>query len=365
MNSVAVDTALKFHLSLNVNDLEKSVQFLTILLGGEPKKCHADYAKFEPDDLPLVLSLEPRRGGAPGAQGASGLGSLNHLGFRMSDPAALVEVQKRLELAGISTLREEGVECCYARQTKFWVRDPDANLWEIYVLEGDIEHRGAGQAGLDVLDHQQHPQLAVSEKTPVAAVWAHRLDEDFPDQFENDSLDEIYLQGTFNSQRFAQSQAEVLAKARTGLRPGGKLTIHVLTTDRSLDAAPALPGLASIVTHVPLDKQLLGEVQAAGFVGLKLAAFGDLPCFNYQGVEMRETQLVAWKPGPSELRARYAVLYKGPFAQVTDEAGVVFPRGQKVNVDAATRDRLKQGAGGSQFAFFGESDKATATGCCG
>ena len=111
MNSVALDTALKFHLSLNVSDLDKSVQFLTILLGGEPTKCHADYAKFEPVDLPLVLSLEPRRGGQPVPQGSNGLGALNHLGFRMSDPAALVEVQKRLELAGISTKRDqEGIE---------------------------------------------------------------------------------------------------------------------------------------------------------------------------------------------------------------------------------------------------------------
>ena len=39
------------------------------------------------------------------------------------------------------TRREEGVECCYARQTKFWVLDPDRTLWEMYVLEGDIEQR--------------------------------------------------------------------------------------------------------------------------------------------------------------------------------------------------------------------------------
>lgn len=139
--------AIRFHLSLNVAELERSVAFYRILFGREPAKCRPDYAKFELDDPPLVLSLEPplyppRSGGDKG--GGAG-GALNHLGFRMPDSAALVAVQMRLERAGIHTQRQEGVECCYARQTKFWVTDPDQTLWEIYTLEEGIDHRGAGQ----------------------------------------------------------------------------------------------------------------------------------------------------------------------------------------------------------------------------
>ena len=129
--------AIRFHLSLNISDLERSVGFYRILFGREPAKCRPDYAKFELDDPPLVLSLEPTPRGTGGA--------LNHLGFRMPDSAALVAVQMRLEKAGIRTQRQEGVECCYARQTKFWVTDPDQTLWEIYTLDEDIDHRGVGQ----------------------------------------------------------------------------------------------------------------------------------------------------------------------------------------------------------------------------
>src|SRR5262245_58214490 len=135
----------RFHMSLNVSDLGRSVEFFERVFGKPPAKRRSDYAKFELDSPPLVMSLEPH---AP----ASG-GALNHAGFRFPDSAALVEVQRRLETAGIRTQREEGVECCYARQTKFWVRDPDNTLWEFYVLEGDIDHRGAGQA-LDVIPPQ-------------------------------------------------------------------------------------------------------------------------------------------------------------------------------------------------------------------
>ncbi len=137
VTSLTMAPAIRFHLSLNVADLERSVAFYRILFGCEPAKCRADYAKFELDDPPLVLSLEPTPRGTGG--------TLNHLGFRMPDSAALVAVQMRLEKAGIRTERQEGVECCYARQTKFWVTDPDQTLWEIYTLDEDIDHRGAGQ----------------------------------------------------------------------------------------------------------------------------------------------------------------------------------------------------------------------------
>src|SRR5262247_1449929 len=130
----AIDASLiKFHISLTASDLGRSIAFYRALLGTEPAKVRSDYAKFELADPPLVLSLMPRR---PGNDGR-----LNHAGLRMRNAKELVEVQRRLEAAGMPTQREDGVECCYARQTKFWVTDPDGTLWEIYVFHEDIaEH---------------------------------------------------------------------------------------------------------------------------------------------------------------------------------------------------------------------------------
>lgn len=144
--SLTITPAIRFHLSLNVAELNRSITFYRILFGREPAKCRPDYAKFELDDPPLVLSLEPTPRGAGG--------TLNHLGFRMADSAGLVAVQMRLEQAGIHTQRQEGVECCYARQTKFWVTDPDEILWEIYTLDEDIDHRGAGQTREEMLPQE-------------------------------------------------------------------------------------------------------------------------------------------------------------------------------------------------------------------
>ena len=72
--SSAATTGIRFHLSLNVNDLEKAIGFYRLLFGVEPAKCYDDYAKFELADPPLVLSLEPQSHAAGGPE-PSGLPS--------------------------------------------------------------------------------------------------------------------------------------------------------------------------------------------------------------------------------------------------------------------------------------------------
>ena len=60
--ATAIDAALlKFHTSLNVSDLTRSVEFYRALLGVEPAKVRDNYAKFDLAEPPLVLSLIPGR----------------------------------------------------------------------------------------------------------------------------------------------------------------------------------------------------------------------------------------------------------------------------------------------------------------
>ena len=59
MTTATLTAALKFHLGLNVADLDRAVAFYRTLFGIEPAKHFADYAKFEVQDPPLVLALNP------------------------------------------------------------------------------------------------------------------------------------------------------------------------------------------------------------------------------------------------------------------------------------------------------------------
>jgi len=266
---------LRFHLSLNVSNLDKSVAFYQILFNEPPAKCRPDYAKFEPNDPPLVVSLEPN--------GRPGPGTLNHLGFRMPDAQILVATQERLERAGIHSKREEGVECCYAKQTKFWVTDPDGTLWEIYTLEGDIDHRGPGQ----------------SRETMVESggvIWEHMLGEPVPQALdsEDNSLDEARLRGSFNVPLVAGDRDRLLSEVKRALKPNGRLLVRVLSGEKEV-SSPNLPGSGSRVQHVPAKEDLMALIANAGFHGIRLLKYDDPPCFVREGVAMRETHVEGWK----------------------------------------------------------------------
>ncbi|HEY8504469.1 MAG TPA: ArsI/CadI family heavy metal resistance metalloenzyme [Gemmataceae bacterium] len=339
IQALPVTPALRFHLSLNVSDLHKAVAFYRTLFGTEPAKLRADYAKFELDDPPLVLSLEP----TPRATG----GPLNHLGFRLPDPATLVAMQERLERAGIRSRREEGVECCYARQTKFWVHDPDGTLWEMYTFEEDIDHRGAGQAPEAVRPPQSAPAAA-------RVVWEHRLGEPVPETapFADSSAEEVSLRGSLNLPLSGAARRRLVAEAARVLRPGGRVFVHVLVAERPLAGPPELPGPAAKVQHVPLEAEPLRLLQEAGFANLRMLKFDANPCFVRDGVGMRELQLEGFKPGAPNGAATVEVLYKGPFRQVTDDADTVYRRGERVRVEKARAERLAEGAGAGQFVVF-------------
>lgn len=327
----------RFHLSMNVTDLTKSVAFFRVLLGIEPAKLRPDYAKFEPADPPLVLSLEPAREVLKG-------GALNHVGFRLPDAKSLVAMQERLERAGMPTKREDGVECCYARQTKFWAHDPDGNLWEVYTFDGDIDHRGAGQSEAVVL------RTSAAAREPV--VWEHRMNEPIPSTIPlaDGEADEVRLRGTFNLPLSHEQRRAVVAEARRTLRPGGRLFVHVLSGEKAVEN-PDLPGPAGAVRAVPLESESLILLEDAGFARVRMVKFDSKPCFVRGGVGMRELQLEGFTPA-DDGEAEFEVMYKGPFREIVDDEGRVYARGRRVRVPAATADQLRTGEFSTQFVVF-------------
>jgi catechol 2,3-dioxygenase-like lactoylglutathione lyase family enzyme len=133
----------RFHLSLDVRDLEASIAFYRDLLDTAPDKRYARFARFTTDAPPLVLSLvaNPRAGGPPGRQRVS------HLGLRIESPAELDDARRRLAAAGYDLREEPESRCCYALQSKLWITDPDGNEWELYRLLEDLETSGDDTAG--------------------------------------------------------------------------------------------------------------------------------------------------------------------------------------------------------------------------
>lgn len=131
----STNTAVEFagksriHIGLAVTNVEKSVAFYAQLLGESPVKLRTDYAKFEPADPSVNLSLY-EVSALPAGQ------SQNHYGVQVKSTDAVLAAAKRLRAAGISVSEELETSCCYAFQDKIWAVDPDGHRWEIFVVTG-------------------------------------------------------------------------------------------------------------------------------------------------------------------------------------------------------------------------------------
>jgi catechol 2,3-dioxygenase-like lactoylglutathione lyase family enzyme len=328
---------VKFHVSLNVADLGSSVAFYRTIFGMEPARQESGYAKFEVDEPPVVLSLIPGRQSYGGA--------LNHLGIRLRDFETMIAMQARLETAGIRTNREDGVQCCHSQQTKFWVTDPNRVLWEFYILHDDDD---GGQETRPQADCCAQPQGTSAEQI----VWQHQIPEPFPARIPHDdnSVNRVVLEGTANLLPAAANLEDALAEVFRVLRPGGEAALHGLAADRQFKKEPPnLPGLAAVVQYVPLETEPMRAMIRAGFVQVRYEKFSDQPFFVVDGVQMREILITGRKPGHRPRQAAHQAIYLGPLAQVTDDFGNVFPKGERVSLNIHDVQALSQGAAASQF----------------
>ncbi len=129
-NTAAVEvSALKAHLALNVKSVEQSVNFYRKMFGIEPSKVRTGYAKFDVQNPPLNFTLN---------QGSfANAGALSHLGIQVRSTADVLATRQKWNDAGLLTRDEMQTNCCYASQDKTWVRDPDGNEWEVFVVLKD------------------------------------------------------------------------------------------------------------------------------------------------------------------------------------------------------------------------------------
>jgi catechol 2,3-dioxygenase-like lactoylglutathione lyase family enzyme len=123
----------RIQLALDVDDIDRAVDFYTRLLGVEPAKRRPGYANFAVTDPPLKLVLLER----PGHGGA-----LDHLGIEVGSTAQVHAEIDRLTGAGLLTDPEMGTTCCYATQDKAWVTGPGGERWEVYTVLADSETFG-------------------------------------------------------------------------------------------------------------------------------------------------------------------------------------------------------------------------------
>ena len=122
----------RFHVNISVKDVDRSIEFYRTLFGAEPTVVKQDYARWMLEDPRVNFAISE----------ATCSRGVNHVGLQVETMSELEEVRGRLSTASQKTLDQNDAECCYARSTKTWVRDPDNVAWETFVTHGAITHFG-------------------------------------------------------------------------------------------------------------------------------------------------------------------------------------------------------------------------------
>jgi catechol 2,3-dioxygenase-like lactoylglutathione lyase family enzyme len=163
--------ALKAHLALNVKDVAVSLEFYKRLLGIEPSKVRTGYAKFDVQNPPLNLTLNEHA--------FNNRGALSHLGIQVSSTDDVLATRERWTEVGLLTRDEMQTSCCYALQDKTWVRDPDGNEWEVFVvLEDNLAETAACECGTKLEENASTQTLSsCCAPTPIGVTNASAVNK--------------------------------------------------------------------------------------------------------------------------------------------------------------------------------------------
>ncbi|WP_063048716.1 ArsI/CadI family heavy metal resistance metalloenzyme [Nocardia arthritidis] len=153
----------RIQLALNVDDIDRAVQFYSTLFAAEPAKRKPGYANFAIDEPPLKLVLIENPGHG---------GSVNHLGVEVETSGQVHAEIARLSEAGLFTEEQIATTCCFATQDKVWVAAPDAERWEVYTVLADSDTFGAAPAGAAELTDAEAVQACCGTAEEAAAEGA-------------------------------------------------------------------------------------------------------------------------------------------------------------------------------------------------
>ena len=147
----------RFHVHLNVADLDASIRFYSELFAAQPAVLKPDYAKWMLDD-PRVNFAISTTGRAPG---------IDHLGFQDADAEGLAALGRRLDAAGGTVVPEEATVCCYAQSDKLWTEDPQGTRWETFHTTGEATTYHAGEAACATDGASCSPDVAAIKPRPA------------------------------------------------------------------------------------------------------------------------------------------------------------------------------------------------------
>jgi ubiquinone/menaquinone biosynthesis C-methylase UbiE len=149
-----------------------------------------------------------------------------------------------------------------------------------------------------------------------------------------------------------KDRVQMISEIFRVLEPGGRVAISDIICDemvpQSLQQDASL--WSGCISGAFEEQEFLQAFIDAGFVAVSYDKWDEKPWQVVEGIEFRSATLTAVKPSRDNLYdAGQALIYKGPYQQVSDDLGNVFPRGQRIAVSRRTYELMMSGPYAEDF----------------
>jgi len=248
-------------------------------------------------------------------------------------------------------------------------------------VKGNIQDLGLSVDALD--DYLKSHPISSHDSYSGLKAWEARQRREHP-LVQDQSVDLVISNCVLNLVADHEKQHMIREIFRV-LKPGGRVAISDIISDQPIpDDMKNDPELWSgCISGAFREDEFLDEFVAAGFAAVCYDKWDAEPWQVIAGIEFRSATLTAVKPHLDNQLGQdeQAIIYRGPFAAVIDEAGNTYNRGQRITVSATTHqllmnpafkdafiDTSQQGSSGTESGCCGSSSSATTTsangGCC-
>lgn len=151
------------------------------------------------------------------------------------------------------------------------------------------------------------------------------------------------------------------------LKPGGRVAISDIVSDRRVPQHLKDDGYlwSGCISGAYFEKDFLDAFSRAGFSAVSYDKWDATPWQVVEGIEFRSVTITAIKRDSEGRDDRgHAVIYKGMFAEVKDDDGYVYPKGERMAVSERTYKFLTSGPMKDDFVGIAPAELKEATSSC-